>query len=437
MKEYFYFNYLLQEVKHADLLEYELNRRVYYYGDHFKNSFEKTRNHKSIKKNIFLQSGYFLYKNLVKTSNKEKTAIISSVYFNFGNNLKESGYEVYGLPWALSREASLLKFNEFIEIKRFSEKLATSNFDILISEKFQKEIDKIKGILENILVREKVKAIFIPQDVGFLERLLIQLSKKNNILTFLVLHGSALRYGNTINDNKTDYLCVFGNILKSKLIQSGFEANKILVTGHPTYSNYSIPKDLKFDFSNVLVISKAMPGQPVELVDNLRGRDKDTNRLKDRGNILLYLLFIKNALLSVGVKNATLRVHPSENSKWYLEFLGSDFFIIDKLSFKDTLENASLVIGPSSSFFLDSLFAGINYTIFEPLYDDGLDILNDPVGHPFDKSDNRIPVAQNEEELIKILKNKDKVDLSAIRDFVVPKLDLDLIKNIIKEYEKN
>ncbi|WP_264535070.1 hypothetical protein [Flavobacterium sp. N1736] len=437
MKEYFYFDYLLQKVKYANLLEYELNRRIYYYGQHFKNSFETTTNKKTFKRNALLQSGYFLYKKLLKGSNKQKPAIISSVYFNFGNDLKESGYQVYGIPWTLTREVSLIKLTEFIKINFFYKKLTSCNFNTLISEKFQKEIYDISILIDSVLVREKVKAVFIPQDVGFFERLLIQLCQKNNIPTFLVLHGSALRYGNTINDNKTDYLCVFGEILKNKLVESGFNPEKILITGHPVYSNYTIPNDLKFDFSNILVISKAMPGQPVEQVDKLKGRARDTNRLKDRGNSLLYLLFIKNALLSVGIKGATLRVHPSENSEWYLNFLGSDFFEIDKLSFTETLKKASLVIGPSSSFFLDALYAGVNYTIFEPLYDDGLDILNDPVGHPFDGSDKKIPVAQNENKLSEILKNKDKVDLSVLKDFVKPQLNLNIIKTIIQNHEKH
>ncbi|ACU06123.1 hypothetical protein [Pedobacter heparinus] len=434
MKEYYYFNYLKSKVRHADLLQYELDRRVYYFGDHFKISFEK-RN--PLKRRLadfdIVQYVFFLFKKLTSKKNDSKDVLISSVYFNFGEDLRSSGYEVYGVPWTLTKEGSILSFTDFVRIKKFNKILGTANLNQLTSENFQCKIDEIIQIIERVLIENNVKGVFVAQDVGFFERLTIELCKRLSIPTILVLHGAALRYGNTINDNKTDYLCVFGDIFKSKLVESGFPSDKVLVLGHPKYSNSSVPKSLKFDYENILVISKPIPGQPVEYDDKLKGRDKDTNRLKDRGNVILYLWMVQKSLESVGISKARLRVHPSENSDWYVGFLDMEFFEIDRLSLAETLNQSTLVIGPSSSLCLDSLFAGVNYTIFEPLYEDGLDILNDPVGHPFDGSDDRIPVAKDEVSLVEILRNRKKVSLTVLPDFISPALSMELLtKQVIK-----
>lgn len=433
MKEYYYFDYLHKKVKYADLLQHELDKRIYYFGDHFKKSFEKTNSIKiEIKNSGIAQLALFVYiKIFFKPILKGKN-IISTTYFGFANKFPSSTYHIYSVPWIISRQGSMLTLKEFVKIRKFNKSLVKSDLNTLISYSFEQKIEVILQLLENIISRNNIKGIFIPHDVGFFERSTIQVAKKLSIPTFLVLHGFALRYGNTINDNKTDYLCVFGDLMKQKLVESGFDSKKILVLGHPKYSNYSFPIDLRFSFEDIIVCSKPLPGQPVERDNRLNGRAKDTNRLKDRGNALLYLLMVKNVLQTFGVDKVRLRVHPSENPDWYKSNIDSTFFKIDTLPMEESLKKASLVIGPSSSLLLDSLFLGVNYAIFEPLYDDNLDILNDPVGYPFDGSEKKVPVANDEPSLIEILKNKKRIDATIITSLVSPTLNMNLITNILE-----
>jgi hypothetical protein len=90
-----------------------------------------------------------------------------------------------------------------------------------------------------------------------------------------------------------------------------------------------------------------------------------------------------------------------------------------------------LVIGPTTSLFYDSIYSGVNYLIYEPLYDDGLDILNDPVGSPFDGSDEGIPVAKDINDLYNLLSIKKAVNLSSIPKFIKPDFNLQEIVNNI------
>ncbi len=436
MKEYFYLDFLKKNIKYAELLQYELDKRFYYFGNHFKNNFESNKLTKSkfLHSNL-VQVAYFLYKNIFRKRSKDYNVIISSVYFNFGAALQANHFDVYNVPWTTGRQQSLLTFREFLKLRRFSSSLEKASLAELLSDEFESKIDRITLFFKQILLKYKVRALLLPNDVGFFERLILQIAKELNIPTFIVLHGAALRYGNCINDNKADFLCVFGEIMKSKLVASGFAAKKIIVLGHPKYSELTRPKVLRFSLENVLIITKPLPGQPVEIADRLVGRDRDTNRLKDRSNAILYIWMIEKVLRSFGVKRAILRPHPSENPNWYRNNLSPEFFLLDESPLSDSLQRATLVIGPSSSLFLDALFAGVNYTVFEPKYDDHLDILNDPIGHPFDGSDEKVPVATDEIELGNILSNQVKVELNFLDYFVKNEVQVDQILGVIKSAE--
>ncbi len=434
MKEYYYFDYLKKDVKYSDYLKSELDKRIYYFGNHFKNRFENENNRKLLKTCLlyifsFVTIKYFYFPK----KRRNELNVISSAYFKFGGQLNKSGFRSYPTPWSINKSGSLLSLREFITLRIFIYNLEISNFAAITGIEFEKKIERVSILLNKILINRKIVGVFLPQDVGILERITISHAKKLGIPTFVVLHGWALRYGNTVNDNYADYICVHGEALRDNLISSGFKREKILVIGHPYYSNMIYPTQLRFSFEDILVISKPLPGQPLEIDNRLFGRSKDTNRLKDRGNAILYLLMIKNVLRQFGVNNVRLRVHPSESPSWYLKFLGSDFFIIDKEVLNRSLKSSTLVIGPTSSMFIDALFSGVNYVIFEPLYDDGLDILNDPVGFPFDGLTENIPVAQDEESLLDILIKKTSLNLNDMSKLVSPMVNLSKIVEILNK----
>ena len=127
--------------------------------------------------------------------------------------------------------------------------------------------------------------------------------------------------------------------------------------------------------------------------------------LSDRGNLVVCLLSIQKILQQFNVKNVRLRPHPSENINWYMKFLDKDFFISQAGSLSQSLSKTSLVIGPVSTVFFEALYYKTNYLVYEPSTDN-INILNHTIEPPFDKSENRIPVAYDEVTLFKFLKEK-------------------------------
>lgn len=437
MKEYYYLDRLKVKLKYADYLHYELDRRIYSYGKQQDFSFEKIKWKFSVFIGLFVELLIYLFLRisnlkLLQGKSSKIENLISTAYHGFGISLKNSGFSIIGAPWVISKNINRLNFVDFIQVCIFRIKLLTADFNCLLTPVFEKEIDGIKLLLGKYLVENKVRGVFLAQDSGFFEKLIIDEAKLNGIPTFIVLHGAGMRYGNSLNDNRADYVCVFGDIIKEKLILSGFNSKKIIVTGHPQHSYNRISSFLKFGVESVLVLTKPMPGQPLNYVEKLKGRSRDTNRLKDRGNLILYLMDIQSALIKVGVNKAKLRLHPSESPNWYLKYIDTNFFSIDKLSLSNSLAKSSLVIGPTSSLFFDAIYAGVNYMIYEPIYDDGLDILNDPVGHPFDGGDTDIPVAKDVDELIILLKSKKLVNLKSIGKFINPNFNIHEVINILK-----
>ena len=68
-----------------------------------------------------------------------------------------------------------------------------------------------------------------------MERMAIDAGKEMGIPTVVFLHGLPARY-NKIDDNRANYLCVWGEGIKEQYINVGVDPDKILITGHPSFS---------------------------------------------------------------------------------------------------------------------------------------------------------------------------------------------------------
>ena len=240
----------------------------------------------------------------------------------------------------------------------------------------------------------------------------------------IALHGLPGRY-NSIDDNRADYLLVWGDRIKEYHVRGGIGPDKILVTGHPEYSPaapqaLTVPGKLRFSLGNILVLSKAMNGAQYSVEEVLT----------DRGNLILYLYSIRKILQKNGVKRVTLRLHPSESVDWYRSFLPGGFFQFDNSPLHNSIARASLVIGPASTVFIESLIAGVNYLVYEPMLN-GRDLLNLPVVPPFDGSEPGIPVANSEEDFQRLLSEGGAINPSVIPCYIKPSLDLSFIRTVI------
>ena len=153
---YTYFDALIKLGKFnkedLELLQYDLDKIVFNYGEQFKNPHKKNNNK------------YSIFKNLVKCiiyrfKNREnyKNSIISEAYNNWGVNdfLKKSGYNVMPMPWLTS--------NFFLSDKRFVNffnSLKNDDFNIILSSTI-KEIPYIKNKISDFLIRNQIKLVIL------------------------------------------------------------------------------------------------------------------------------------------------------------------------------------------------------------------------------------------------------------------------------------
>ena len=153
--------------------------------------------------------------------------------------------------------------------------------------------------------------------------------------------------------------------------------------------------------------------------------------LGDRANLILYLYSVEKILKSLGINCVRFRPHPSENENWYLKFINKDFYKFDNENLQKSIQNSSLIIGPTSTVFLESLYYGVNYVVYEPSINN-IEITNCQLVSPFDGTDPKIPVAKTEDELEYILKNKILVDPTCFNDYISTPFDLSFVKKLIK-----
>lgn len=406
-----------------DCLRYELDKHVYYYGGHFKRPTENVQTDKieKLKYNLKTLSSTLIGNFSKKKLDKTMPLIISNSYFNLNKELSEIGFNVIQPPWVRNfndwkyYDAELISL--CIKIKKLFE---FSPFNYLISSDFMNLLESFSNKFKSFIIKEKVCALFIPNDESFFENISIKIFKQLSLTSFIFLHGLPSRY-NVIDENRSDYLIVWGKEQKKIYTRYGFDEKKIYIAGHPSYK--TIPHEkIGFSLKSILVLTKTIPGSP----------HSDGVILSDRGNLITYLLSIQKVLLRIGVKHVKLRPHPSESIEWYMKFLDKNFFIPDTSSINESLKQATLIIGPVSSVFLEALFFNVNYLVYEPRYNNGCSILNASIVPPFDGSDQRIPVAYDEDALLELLQKERCSDTDILPDFYQTPFDIGFIKSLIK-----
>lgn len=405
-----------------DLLKYELDQRIYYYGEHFKYAKEsELAISKTFKWRLkyFFKDIYTFYLLVRRAKLSNKDIVISNAYFSVNEKIEELGFEVlrpmHSLVIGKKTVGNFKIIKEFIRIDR---KIRTSDLNELISDNF---LNKLDIFIDNLSLYYKsinTKALIVPNDMSFFEQLNILAFKKINKPSFVFLHGLPGRY-NIYDENQTDYLIVWGKKIKDNYVNAGFNPEKILISGHPFYNQLS-DKKLRNNHRDILVISKSVNGAPI----------RDGVKLTDRGGLIVYLNQIKNVLEKLGVKKVRLRVHPSENIDWYFRFIDKDFFVEDKKPLQESLEESTLVVGSTSTILLESLYYGVNYIVYEPIFN-GVDLSGYPLVSPFDGSDYRVPVAKNEKELEQLLVSRKTIDKTVFHDYIQTPFNIQKIIDLI------
>jgi hypothetical protein len=403
----------------SDSLMYEANSYMYFFGDHFMKSNLFKKKCKSLFLKLIFNFFYYLFKIVkVKFSTSNCEFILSNAYFDLASFLKLN-FNIVDVPWQITNWRIIFSDIElYFLIYKIRKSFEMNSLNVISSPEFLNLVLEYEELFKSYLLKNKVKSIIVSLDIPFFEAISISCAKKLGIPTFLFLHGLPARY-NCIDDNRTEFLLVWGKAIKINYLNKGFSPDKIFVVGHPIYSKIR-KKELKSSLDNILVLTKAMCGTP----------HSDQVRLMDRSNSLLYLELIKENLLGLGVKSVRLRCHPSENPYFYKKHLADEFYVFDFSSKEDTLQNSSLIIGPSSTMVLDSLNYGINYILFEPLIG-GKTLTGFDVVPPFDG--NSFISRTDSLESFKfnvISENNIKWDL--FNDYVDSSFSLEFVSDILK-----
>ena len=272
--------------------------------------------------------------------------------------------------------------------------IQTEGLGYFLSSEMNEKINHLKESLYRIYSDKRIKALFVPSDSTFWERILIFIFNKLNKPTFEYLHGLPALYRN----HYCNYLLVWSKKIKENFINIGYPDKKLFVLSNLKYDNNF--KEMKeMDLTSVLVLSYSIMGANST-------NDVSITIPRDFGVTLLYPELVKNVLLKFGVKKALFRPHPSENPYWYAKNIDTSFYEIDTSTTEDkVLKNTSLVIGPTSTMLLNSLYYGTPYILFEPKFDDE-EFSPFNLVPPFDGTDPYVPLCRTEDELYSAIKEK-------------------------------
>jgi hypothetical protein len=405
-----------------DLLKFEIEQRVYYYGDQFMFPKETTRRlEKDIKTFLKIIKMSFDFYQVSTRNERTSKPVVSNAYFTFNTELQSLGYNVYRPIWAFTKNEQCLVTRE---LGQSYQKLWSAFQDVplkaLLCPEMFEAIRLFESRLKTLFADSKLQALVVPNDIDFFHRLALHIAQELGIPSFIFLHGLPGRY-NKFDESRADYLMVWGEAIKRNYINIGFPAEKIIVTGHPYYKK-RIPHKLRSTFDDVLVISKSMNG----------AQHSDEVRLADRGNLILYLLSLQKTLLKVGINKVRLRLHPSENPNWYYKHIDKKCFVLDRSSLSESLGRATLVVGATSTVFLEALYYGVNYIVYEPAVHN-IDVMNFPLVPPFDGSDKRVAVAKNEDELEELLRTTRLTDVSIFDDYINMPFNIEQVDRIIQQ----
>ena len=107
-----------------------------------------------------------------------------------------------------------------------------------------------------------------------------------------------------------------------------------------------------------------------------------------------------------------------------------DFYKKDDELLSNSLTKASLVIGPTSSVLIDSLYHEVNYVFYESVVND-MNLFGDKPIPLVELKDERLPIAHTEEKLKEILSKKKAIDPKIFEEFSKVPSDLRFLNHII------
>lgn len=355
-------------------------------------------------KNFFLRFVYFLFSKSIHKNNPKILSLSASV---FDKEIQKQ-HSITKLPTNISKTLPVFgSFKLFLNIEYLNYQLTFST--LKKANQLEDLAQKVTDQLSNEIEVLGITTLIIGEDITFWPRVLIDIFKDKGLKTILISHGGIPSLFDGKVDTKSDIVCVWGNIQKKSYESNSYNLSRIRVIGHPIYSGRNLSLNKKINLENVLVLTKSICSVPPS---NLK--------IYENPNLILkYLYDIKQVLAEYGVEKVCLRLHPSEDKCWYDELLTDSFFSISNSLLEEDLRNASLVIGPTSTSFIDSISVNKPYIFYEPLLENGKTLFGYPLVEPI-KDKHIIPLTHSKSELREKLKEDYKYDFS---DFLSSKFD--------------
>ena len=392
MKDYSLYNFYKESsvarvAEHLDLIEYVIQEDVYRSGDHL-----KPRNPTKLKffSNILLMFAVQVFTQFtVQRPRAVKYRGFSLSSSTYDRHFLDGEYSIDRAVWAPKRDVpSRFKLRLWVSYLRIRWCFNFSPRRFLIEEKFIDMVSQLKQQLVELVEKEQYSFLFVSEDLSFETRLLISVFDELGLPSFLLAHGGMHSfYGNGM-DERTTYLCQWGQLQVDGFIEHGYDELRILKIGHPSLKRKE--SGLRSSLDSVLVLTRSCTGTRIE----------SNKQIEDRGKAIAYMLEVQRVLQSLGIERVRIRPHPVENPKWYGEYLDPEFFELDTVPTDVSLSQASIVIGPISTMMVDAICAGVNYVVFEPMYGDK-NILGAATMSPLRSRQQDYPWAESGEELTK------------------------------------
>lgn len=406
-----------QYKKTIDKLKVELDWHFYAYGDNLENRYKRgykgtlrdrlaamLQNKMAMSKipSSSSQNNIITFARLpIEEMGKEYISLYSTIFSPIGKRNIIGNGDMKNYHMFMNNVFNDLAFNQILKLNVLDE--------ILRHE--ERLLDFYK--------KSNVHGLFLNTDEYYYNKVHIDIFKGLNRPSFIFSHGLPGIYSKEV-DNKSDYLVVWGQQIKDNYISVGFDPNKIIVGGNPNYRMIKV-KQLRNDLSNVLVMTSGSIQWHMHSWTDLP--------IYDRSLIVLYLYSVENVLKKVGVKRARLRPHPSVSAKWLSQYVDIDFYTFDKTPFVESINRSSLIIGCTSTTYFESLMHGVNYIVYEPTFD-GYTMTGGKLVPPFDGSDNDVVIANNEERLYLLIKERYSPNIRILENYMEP-FNAKKIKDII------
>lgn len=309
-------------------------------------------------------------------------------------------------------------FVESLKYADFNQLLTNENYGTLDSI-FQRAVEEFRA--------QAFDALLIWTGETLENKFIIDVFKELGRPSITLLHGLPGIYTKA-TESRADYLMVWGEEIRKNFINVGYDPKRVCVAGNYKYISSEKETTQKNSTEDVLVLTSA----PFATHQHEWQWKKFSSQ--DRELLITYLYSIENVLKKNGITHVRLRPHPSVSKKWLAKFVDLSFYAIDNEDFKTSLTKATLCVGQLSSTVLEAMQYGVPYIVYEPSEDGVHGLVGGVIVPPFDGSSKYLKVANTEEQLNKMIKEKYVPDMRLLDEYMVP-FDGAVIRNEIKDWK--